>query len=223
MGSRDELYNDPENALRLALDGRQSMLWTAFPGIVIDVNFTDMTCSIQPAIQGTVEDESGVIESVDMPVLIKVPICFPKAGGFVLTLPLSAGDEVLVVIASRCIDAWWQSGGVQRAMEARMHDLSDGFCIPGPCSVPNVIPAISSSGAQLRNEAGTTYLEISADGKIKLVSPTAIAVTGDLTVSGKVEANGEVTAHKATVPVNLSTHTHTGVTVGSGNTGGPVG
>lgn len=222
MGSRDQLYNDPETALRLAFDGRLSNLWTAFPGIVTAVNLAEMTCQVQPAIQGVVEDENGAQQFVNLPLLVDVPICFPKAGGFVLTLPIAVDDEVLVVIGARCIDAWWQSGGIQKPMEARMHDLSDGFAIPGPCSKPNVIPNISATGAQLRNEAGTTFIEIAADGKIKMESASTIDIKAPtVNVDGNLVATGEVTA--GIVPVNLTTHVHPGVTTGPGNTGTGVG
>lgn len=135
-----------------------------------------------------------------------------------LTLPVAIGDEVLIVFSSRCIDAWWQSGGIQLPMEIRMHDLSDGFAIPGPKSLPNVYPTISTTGAQLRNKAGTTYLEISGNGKIKIVSPVEIDVLGNLNVQGTIVASGEITGNS----IPLSTHLHTGVTVGAGDTGAPI-
>ncbi len=236
MADRNQLLNDPEEALRIALDGRQATMWTALPGIVTGVDFTTMTLSVQPAIQGTVTDENGNIQSVNLPLLIHVPIQYPSAGGFSLTLPVAVNDEVLIVWASRCIDAWWQSGGIQRPMEQRMHDMSDGFAILGIRSVPNVIPSISTTAAQLRNDAGTSYFEVSADGKVKVVSPSEIdltgpvkivgdvtltgkiTMTGDIAVTGKIDATGEIKS--GLIP--LTTHKHTGVTVGSGTSGTPV-
>lgn len=218
MGDRNQLLNDAEEAQRLILDGRQSQIWTSMPGIVTKVNFAQLTCEVQPAVMGTVEDENGVKTSVKLPLLVDVPIVFPGAGGFLCTFPMKVDDEVLISFSARCIDAWWQSGGVQRPMEARMHDLSDGFAIPGPRSLPNVPGgAISETGAQLRNDAGTTYIEIAEDGKIKLVSPAAVAVTGNLTVSGTIVATGQVTGSG----IALSTHTHP-VTTAPGTTGAPT-
>ncbi len=222
MANRDELLNDPETAMRAVLDGRQSSIWTAMPGIVDSVDYTTMTLSVQPAIQGTVTDENGVEQAVDLPLLIHVPICYPGAGDFILTFPIEEGDEVLVVFASRCIDAWWQSGGVQRPMEARMHDLSDGFAIPGPRSQPNKVSSISSSGLQLRNKAGTTYLEIAGDGKLKLVAPDEVDVTaplvkitGNLTVSGTIVATGNITGAVVTGSA-LATSGGGSATIGGG-------
>ena len=199
--------------MRAALDGRQAQIWTAGPGIVKAVDMTTMTLSVQPAIKGQVTDENGNVIFVNLPLLIHVPIQFPVAGGFALTLPVAVEDEVLVVWAARCIDAWWQNGGIQKPMEARMHDLSDGFAIVGICSVPNVIPSISTTGAQLRNMAGTSYVELSSDGKIKLVSPVGVEVDGNLKVTGTI---------KGPLDIDLLTHKHGGVTVGGGSTGVPV-
>lgn len=224
MADRNQLLNDAEAAQRAVLDGRQSTIWTAMPGIVKAVNLTKMTCEVQPSIQGQIEDENGRIQAVNYPLLVDVPIVFPSAGGFMITLPLAAGDEVLVVFASRCIDAWWQSGGIQRPMEARMHDLSDGFAIPGPRSQPKLpAGAISATAAQIRNDAGTSYVEIAADGKIKLVAPAEIDLTATLVkVTGNLSVSGTVTGNAATVPVGLTTHTHTSSTPGN-PTGPPVG
>lgn len=163
-----EYLNDVEEANRLMLDGRQSAMWTAMPAIVQSVDLTKMTCVVQLAIQGRFEDAKGGINWVNIGKLLDVPIVFPSAGGFLVTLPMAAGDEVLVVFGSRCIDFWWQNGGYQnQPAEYRMHDLSDGFAIPGPRSIPNLpVGSINATDLQIRNSAGTVYLSIGADGKI---------------------------------------------------------
>lgn len=220
---RAQLLNDSEEAMRLVLDGRQSCIWTAMPGIVQSVDFDSMTCEVQPTIQGTIEDENGNVQYIALPLLLDVPIVFPSAGGFLITFPMAQGDEVLVVIASRCIDSWWQLGGVQKPMEARMHDLSDGFAIPGPKSQPKVVDNISTTAVQIRNDAGTSYIEIAASGLIKLSSATGIELDapisitgtmtfdGDLEVTGAITASGEVTGNG----IALSTHVHTSAAPGS--------
>jgi hypothetical protein len=250
MDDRLQILNDPEQAMRSMLDGRQVGIWTALPGIIQSVDFAAMTCEVQPALQAIIVDNNGVQQNVNLPLLVDVPIVFPKGGGFLITMPLDEGDEVLVVFSSRCIDAWFQSGGVQQAMEARMHDLSDGFAIPGCYSQPTVsgIGAPSSDDLQVRNEAGTTYVSVTADGKVKLISPSeiditapavnitgAVVVTGTLACgaltcasigtsgSGSATIGGNLTAAQVTAGgIGLSTHKHTGVTTGGGTSGGPT-
>ena len=168
-----EYLNDNEEASRLAQDGHQARIWTAMPCIVQAVDLSKMTLDAIPAIQGRVEDQFGVVTYVDMPPVQDVPICFPSCAGFSITFPVAVGDEVLVVFASRCIDAWWQNGGYKNVpMEFRMHDLSDGFAIPGPRSQPNVVSGISSTDLQIRDALGTTFLSIGADGKIGFANAT---------------------------------------------------
>lgn len=168
-----QYLNDNEEGIRLAMEGNRAGLWTAMPGIVQSVNLAKMTCVVQLAIQGRYEDQNGGLNWLNISPIHDVPIVFPSAGGFTITLPIAAGNEVLVVFASRCIDAWWQSGGyANKPLEYRMHDLSDGFALPGPHSLPNVVPSISSTDLQIRNAVGTTYLSIGADGKIGFINAT---------------------------------------------------
>lgn len=157
------------------MEGNQSSLWTAMPAIVDSINLTNMTVNAKLAIMGSLENPDGTISWVTIgngPVQ-DIPICFPSGGGFTVTMPIAIGDEILVVFASRCIDSWWQSGGYRnKPIEMRMHDISDGFCIPGPKSLPNTITNISSTDLQIRNNAGTTFLSIGADGRIGFQNAT---------------------------------------------------
>jgi phage baseplate assembly protein gpV len=168
-----------------------------------------MTLVAQPTIQGVTYDQNNNATYVNLPLLGDVPIVFPGAGDFILTLPIAAGDEVLVIFSSRCIDGWWSLGGIQVPMEMRMHDLSDGFAIPGPKSLPNIIPNISTTTAQLRNKAGTTYIEL---------TNTGINLVGNVMVTGAIIATGEITGNS----IPLSNHIHPGVTSGSSDTGTPI-
>ena len=95
------------------------------------------------------------------------------------TYKVKPGDECLVVFASRCIDAWWQSGGIQSPAEARMHDLSDGFAIPGPWSQAAKIEGVSASAVQLRSDDGASCVEI--EGRtVRARSPEKIVLDAPL-------------------------------------------
>lgn len=213
---RSELLNDVEQAQRLLLDDRQASMWTAMPGIVQSVDFDAMTCEVQPSIQGQIQDETGTIQNVNYPLLVDVPIVFPSAGGFLITFPIATGDEVLVIFASRAIDSWWQSGGTaNRPVEARMHDLSDGFAIPGPRSqVKLPSGAINTTNLQIRNDAGTAVIELTAAGKVTITA-SEVDITGNLKVTGTIMATGEITGTTGATPIPLSTHVHTSAAPGS--------
>ena len=230
--NREERLDDPEESLRLAMESQQAQIWTALPGVVAAVNLAAQTLSVQPTVQGSVASPNGAKQLVNLPLLVDVPIVWPRAGGFALTFPIAAGDEVLVVFASRCIDSWWQSGGVGAPAEARMHDLSDGFAILAPTSQPKKLTGVSSTNVQLRDESGTTYVEITPDGKARVVAATQIDVeaptvniTGDLNVTGEMNLVGQLTQSGGTMSIGgivFDTHKHTGVQPGSGTSGGPT-
>lgn len=235
---REERLDDPEESLRLALENAQSQIWTALPSVVTAVDLSKQTVSVQPSIQGNISAPDGSSQSVNLPLLVDVPIVWPRAGGFALTFPIVAGDEVLVVFASRCIDSWWQSGGVGVQAEVRMHDLSDGFAVLAPTSQPKKLSGVSSSNVQLRDEAGTTYVEIAPGGKIKLLGATSIDlnaptiniaatninIEGTTVQNGAMTMNGQVTqtGGMSIGGVTFGSHKHTGVQTGGGTSGGPT-
>jgi len=217
MDPRERL-NDNQESLQTALDGAQSSIWTSLPGYITKYSPTAMTVEVQPTIQGLYRGIDGNATLVTMPLLVDVPVLFPGGGGLTLTFPIAIGDECLVWFACRCIDAWWQSGGVQPPGEFRMHDLSDGFALVGPRSQPRVLTAPSTSAAQLRTEDGTTYLEILPDGHVRIVSPNPIVFsTPALHVTGQV-----IAGFGGVDQVGLQTHVHGGVQTGGGDTSVPI-
>lgn len=209
---------DPIEWVSIALGGLQSKLWTALPGIIQSFDAAAMTCTVQPAIQALVRDEAGSLASVNLPLLLDCPVQFPAGGGCTLTFPVKPNDECLVVFASRCIDSWWQSGGIQAQAELRMHDLSDGFALLGFRSQPRVIGGVSTSAAQLRSDDGATFVSVAPGGAVAITAPAGLTINADVVVNGKVTTTGDVKAGT----ISLQTHKHTGVQTGSGTSGGPT-
>ncbi|WP_250538820.1 MULTISPECIES: Gp138 family membrane-puncturing spike protein [unclassified Caballeronia] len=212
-----------EDALRAALGGNQAGLWTALPAIIQSFDASALTCTAQPAIQAQVRAQDGSTSWVTLPLLVDVPVCFPRGGGCTLTFPVASGDEALIVFASRCIDAWWQSGGVQVQAELRMHDLSDGFAILGPFSQAMKIDGVSTSAVQLRSNDGSAYIELNPSSKaVKVVAPGGFEVDAPtITLNGQLAQGTGSTKYPATLqgPItvvndvtaagkSVSTHTH---------------
>lgn len=233
-----------------AFDAQKLSIFTglrvAMPGIIQSFDPSTVTCTVQPAIYGLKVGDDGSTASEAIPVLPDVPVVFPRGGGCTLTFPVKTGDECLLVFSDRCIDFWWQNGGVQEAVDPRQHDLSDAFAIIGPQSQAKKISGISTTAAQFRSDDGSTYLEINpATKKIKLVAPggfdvispestfsAKVTITGLLTwMGGMVGSLASGTAAKITGAIEFfgtlksngkdisDQHTHSGVQSGSGNSG----
>lgn len=241
MDQRERL-NDPQEALRVAMEGHQAKIWTSMPGILQSYNAAALTCTVQPSVQGQVRQQDGAWKDVNLPVLLDCPVIFPSGGGFALTFPLKKGDEGLIVIASRCIDSWWYSGGVQKQARARMHDLSDGFFLPGCFSKPRALSNVPADRVQLRNddrsimvELGTQELvlkhpiKISLDAPLTEMSGTFSALNRGGTgttgvIEGGIHTTGQVTSDTDVVGggISVKNHKHGGVQTGNGQTGGPI-
>ena len=243
---------DENLLLQQFFSGKQAGIWTAIPGIIQSFDPEALTCEVQPAIKGRRREADGTIKVENLPLLLDCPVVFPRGGGCSLTFPIKPGDECLVVFASRGIDFWWQNGGIQPPPEPRMHDLSDGFVIPGPYSQPKKIGNVNTSAVQLRSDDGEAYLEINPDSHdIKIntsgdfssncknfsltaenvsfncnkfdVNSPQINLNGAINGGGSGGANATFTGDVKAGSVSLKTHTHKGTQPGNGNTGQPNG
>lgn len=159
-----EQIGSPDEMFRRLGDKQMNTLRVAIPGIIQSFDPVTQTVVVQPALRERVKDQDGNLQWVQLPVLPDVPIVLPRAGGYVLTMPVQAGDECLVVFADSCIDAWWSNGGIQNQIEMRRHDLSDAFAILGAWSQPNTIPNYNTTAAQLRTIDGASSLSIGPTG-----------------------------------------------------------
>lgn len=249
MISENTYLEDAGQQFEQQFTGRQAMMWTAMPGIIQSYDSAALTCVVQPAIQGRKLGEDGNAQNVTLPLLLDCPVVFPHAGGCSLTFPIKAGDECLVVFSCRCIDIWWQQGGVQPQAEPRMHDLSDGFVIPGPWSQPRKIPWVSTSRVELRSDDHNAFIALDPGNKQITIQTTGNVVqriSGNVsqtvqgsvteTITGSKTVTASSVAFKCPVTmsstltvdgalrgdgISLSTHTHSGVEAGDENTGVP--
>ena len=216
--------------LKRTLDQFNIDLRVACPAIVQSFDPVAQTVVVKLAIREDTVYQGVLTRGVEIAPIADIPIYMPRAGNYVLTMPITAGDECLVIFADMCIDAWWQSGGIQNQIDKRRHDLSDAFAVIGPWSQVKVFENYSTDTAQLRDLEGTTYVEIAQEGvgnfigedTINVKAPTVNVVGETVNVTGtdlvNIEAN-EKTKIEGRVFVD---HMHKNVVVGTANTGGVV-
>lgn len=217
-------------AIKAGVRDKQSNIWTALPATVDTFNAAALTVSAQPTVQVPILQPNGTWVDTTISLCLDCPIMYPGGGGFVFTFPLAKGDEGLLVFASRCIDAWWQNGGVQKQAELRMHDLSDGFFIPtGGMSQPNIPTNVSTTSAQMRTKDGSSFVDLNPEaGGTVTIKATNIVLDGNVQMGGNGntiigQGGGAVDFGNTRVKQNGkfidSEHTHGGVQPGAGDTG----
>jgi hypothetical protein len=234
---RLERVDDVVEAVRVALAGAQASIWTALPCVIKSFNASTMTCEAKPAIPAQVRDADGQWKWVDLPLLVDCPVVFPGGGGFTLTFPVAEGDECLMILASRCIDGWWQSGASSSGTsplppDLRMHDLSDGFALVGLRSRPRALSRpVDAENVELRSDAGTDFVRMTPGGDMVFVcrGDFSVQAGGQATITGTqvnihgpqvnnstIAAAGNVTG----AGISLNSHHHSDPQGGS--TGGPT-
>lgn len=178
----------------------KSDIRVALPAKVTSFDPVKQTISCIPTIRELV-NINGEVSYRDLPELLDVPISTPRGGDWVITMPIKAGDECMVIFQDLCIDGWWFRGDIQNWNDLRRHDLSDAIAIFSPWSQPNTIPSYNTEAMEIRSIDGSTKMTFT-QGKVTLIG--SLDVNGDVTSTGTVTGKTEVIAKN----IAMSPHTH---------------
>lgn len=192
--------------IRDAIDVRLSNIHTSIPARVESYDSTTQRANVKPVVNRT--DVIGGEEiTQEFPVLMNVPVAFPRAGGWAITMPLAPGDYVLVTFSERSLDGWRSTGAVPSDdLLARSHDLSDA--VAHPISVyPDASPIASVAPDHMvigREDTGTRVL-IKPDGYVEVVTAGGLPVHA--AISEHLAALWALL--KAELDLKFNSHTHT--------------
>ena len=174
------------------------------------------------------------------PQIVSVPVLFPTGlgGSAMISLPLQAGDDVLLYFSEVALDSWL-SGSDAAPDDPRRFDMSD--CFAAPMLRPTVAAADTDN---LRLLCGASSFVMSPGGEITLnatkfqVNAPQSEFSEVVTAQGKFNGNGgmavqggdgaefigDVRHHGGKLSSNgvvVDEHTHSGVQSGSDNPGNP--
>lgn len=209
--TRQEL--EQEEALTHSIDTMLYLLRTAQPAVVVSFNAAQNSVHVQPAIMG----KQAKRDAKPLPDLLDVPVLYYGAGDYVITHKPKAGDVCLLIVNDRSLTRWKQAGGTVDPGERRRHNLTDSVAFFGLNAFSGAYPAIKD-GVDVRSRDGQTSLHLN-DGHLALSLGGSPIFTA---TGGSVAFNVPITAPQATINgIVFTTHTHKGVTPGSGNSGVP--
>lgn len=205
-------------AVRTGISAATEEMFVARPGKVVSYNPATNTATVKPmvkrALYGLDEEERSF---EDLPELPNVPVIFPRAGEYVLTLPVSAGDTVLLVFADVSMAEWRSSGELSEPVDARRHSIGWPVAIPGffpdvtPMSPSPLDVAARTGGAVLGQDGGASRIEISPTG-IKLganaIDFVALATPTQAGLAACMAAANAAIAGMAALIATFNSHTH---------------
>lgn len=107
-------------------------LRVSMPGQVTKYHPAQGLVDVQPLLKDGHLDDTGTWVPDTLPVIYSCPLIFPGSGGFVVTFPVSVGDQVLLIFTDRALDQWLGKGGlVDPGIDPRRHHLTDAIAIAG--------------------------------------------------------------------------------------------
>jgi hypothetical protein len=154
-----------EEVMRAAVREGLYNVNTCIPGVVQSFDSATNTISVQPALMRQYETDTTPTK---MPIINKVPVCYPRGGNFKMKWALQAGDYVTLVFSQRSIDLWKSQGGTVDPVEGRRFHMSDAIAIPG--GWPSNHPITDSVSGQTVIESGSLQIIIEDSGKIKITN-----------------------------------------------------
>jgi len=183
-------------------------------GVVQSFDASTQLATVKIAMkQVTNIDNQGVKTLQEYPLLLECPTFTLSGGSDFISMPISSGDNCLVLFNDRDIDAWLKSGDGGFPTTSRAHDLADGFCLVGVRPLTDSIASYLADGIRISHSVGAIM-----DFKDNLIESVATLFkhNGDMTVSGDllVEGDAEI-AQNLEVGGNM---TITGDMFGNGGT-----
>lgn len=214
MGDKSPNLSTLASNIKHGIEGRIKDLHTSLPGIVESFDTATQLARVQPAVKRIFITRDGDVEILtpyDLPVLINVPVIFPRGGGFSLTFPVKKGDECLLTFCERSIDDWHRTGKSKKPSARRFHSLSDATAFVGLSSIPNKISSYSSTDIQIKKDDGSAIFSIKPDSGIRMQNTNGFV---ELQADGNFNINGvifDIHYHDQPVDSDGNTQQPTGV------------
>ncbi len=169
---------DDVEILRAAIKARLADVRTSIPAMIETYDHATQTASVLLAVKlpkadGTPEELKPIAD---------VPVCWPRGGGYFVTMPLAAGDAGLLVFCEADFTTWRETGEVSEPPQERRHGLYCYF-IPGGCK----------DGAELVDAEADALVIGKQGGNVIKISGTDIQIGASaanfVALANKVDAN----------------------------------
>lgn len=135
---------------------------TCLPGQVIKYDYQTSKAEVKPCLKQKFSDGT----TCDLPVVVNVPVVWPRAGNSMIHFPLKKDDYVLLVFCERSLDFWLSKGGTTEPGDVRQFDLTDGIAIPGLYPFSSSSPATDNENVQI--VSGDAIIKMKPSGQVDI-------------------------------------------------------
>ena len=213
--NREKKYDDFTSAFGWAFEQHMKAINTALPGIINSIDLSTRRAQIQPALNQIKTDGT----TIELPVLVDVPILMPQTKNYLISLPLEAGDSVMLLFSQRGLAQFKASYEQSLPSQESFFSIHDAVAIPAFGALSST-PA-DSNALTLQTTDGMTYLSLKPNDIT--LKATTVTVEGELIITGSTTAQATsvttLSLGGSTLPPN---HRHGGVQSGGDTSGTPV-
>ncbi len=214
-----------DELIRLGIDARLVEVHTALPAVVREYDRAAGTVGVSIPISKMVPDGSGNFVAEGYPTLKDIRIEWPGCGKFLITWPLEAGDEGVLVICQHNLGPWRTAGDAVEAGDVAMHTLDGAVFRPAPLTdgKPPTTADVSNMVIGSTTDGKGRIEILPAGGRLGAGASKEIARKGDSVNLGDchvVVGSGAVTAvfiNGVALPVGADPGTATRGTISSGS------
>ena len=151
-----------EKVLAMAIEARLFDVHTCLPVVVESYDPGTETVSVKPALKRKYEDGS----IVELPLILNVPVMFPRGEKASITFPIKKGNSGFVVFSERSLDVWKSKGGVVDPNDPRKFNMTDAIFFPG--GYPKTTPSGRATADKFRITHGASEIEMTDAAKFKV-------------------------------------------------------
>jgi hypothetical protein len=166
--------NSLEGFVSSAMRGRLLETHVLMPGVIEAFDPVTVRASVRIPLKRLSEDLDGIRSQLDWPLLTGVPVSYPHAGGFAITMPITIGDEVLVGFTDRDLSRWLDNHLELPPETNRAHDLADGVVLAGFNTRASQVPSYSATDIEIMGPLGVSKISVSSTGLAMTVGPNEL-------------------------------------------------
>ena len=213
----DIRQDDLPSAVTYASQSALQRANTCLPGVVIAFNAETKRAEVIPAIDRLIVSGNEEMH-IPHPVILDVPIVYPKGGGYAVTFPLAKNDDVVIVFSQRGLtdfkaklaEADTVASG-SRPDRGVFFRIADAIAIPGIASGDDTVYA-DSMNISIPSGGGLTINGKPAFDPIGPVITSAPLATG--TTLTNLADGAEVTTGAYAFDTDFPTALRTGIQLG---------
>lgn len=168
--------------IQVQIDSNLIDLHTCLPAKIVSYDSSTQYASVEIQLQRKYEDGT----MLPWPVIANVPVKHPRCNGgqTYIHMPLTVGDDVVLVMSERSLDNWKTQGGMQDPQDRRKFNITDAYALIGGSAVPDAFTLDDDQAVTIKHFLST--LEMKKTGKYKIkggLSDELISILSDFMAS----------------------------------------